>query len=156
MLAAVSLTLAAVATAAGASLSFSQDFLTSPAQTGVAPPPVAKPVAPRAFKAVPPTPGVIGAKGCGSPGALGVSRIQEIDTSTGPRLGHQQYKDIDFLGDHEVVLTFDDGPLRPYTTPVLKALEAHCTRATFVGVGRLAVSDPALVRETEKEEEAGA
>jgi peptidoglycan-N-acetylglucosamine deacetylase len=89
--------------------------------------------------------------GCeGRSGALGVSRVAQIDVQDGPRFGHQQYGDIDFLQDGEVVLTFDDGPLRPYTLPVLEALEAECTRATFFVVGRMAVADPALVRETER------
>jgi peptidoglycan-N-acetylglucosamine deacetylase len=88
------------------------------------------------------------AAGCGSAGAIGVSRVQEIDTASTPQVGHQQYKDFSFLKDGEVVLTFDDGPLRPYTRPVLKALEAHCTKATFFVVGRMALADPALVKET--------
>ncbi len=81
---------------------------------------------------------------------LGVSRVLEIDTSGAPRYGHQQYKDLSILADGEVVLTFDDGPLRPYTRPVLDALAAHCTKATFFMVGRMAVSDPELVREIAK------
>lgn len=93
-------------------------------------------------------PSPLPAAGCGSAGAIGLSRTVEIDTSSGPRYGHQQYKDIDFLQDGEIVLTFDDGPLRPYTVPVLKALEAHCTKATFFFVGRMAVADPELVRDT--------
>jgi peptidoglycan-N-acetylglucosamine deacetylase len=88
------------------------------------------------------------ASGCGSAGAIGVSRVQEIDTSVQPRFGQQQYKELDFLKDGEVVLTFDDGPLRPYTVPVLKALDAHCTKATFFIVGRMAIADPELVRDT--------
>jgi peptidoglycan-N-acetylglucosamine deacetylase len=88
------------------------------------------------------------ASGCGSPGAIGVSRVHEIDTSIQPRFGHQQYKELDFLKDGEVVLTFDDGPLRPYTIPVLKALDAHCTKATFFVVGRMAIADPELVKDT--------
>jgi peptidoglycan/xylan/chitin deacetylase (PgdA/CDA1 family) len=78
--------------------------------------------------------------------ALGVSRVAEIDTSTGPRFGFQ-YKEQDILADGEVVLTFDDGPLRAYTRPVLEALQAHCTKATFFVVGRMAVADPEMVRE---------
>lgn len=81
------------------------------------------------------------------PARLGVSRIVEIDTKDGPRFGHQQYPDISFLEDHEVVLTFDDGPLRRHTRRVLDALAEHCTRATFFMVGRMAVADPAMVRE---------
>ena len=91
---------------------------------------------------------IVPAKGCGSAGALGVSRVQEIDADTGPKFGHQQHDAADFLNDHEVVLTFDDGPLRPYTMPVLKALDAHCTKATFFVVGQMASADQALVRET--------
>ena len=80
------------------------------------------------------------------PNALGVSRVAEIDTSSGPRFGFQ-YKEQDVLADGEVVLTFDDGPLRPYSRPVLEALAAHCTKATFFVVGRMAVADPEMVRE---------
>ncbi len=79
--------------------------------------------------------------------ALGVSRVLEIDTSTGPRFGHQQYKDLDFLSPGEVVLTFDDGPLRPHTQPIVDALEAQCTKATFFMVGSQAIADPDMVRQ---------
>jgi peptidoglycan/xylan/chitin deacetylase (PgdA/CDA1 family) len=88
------------------------------------------------------------ATGCGSSGAIGLSRTVEIDTTQGPQFGQQQYKGNDFLADGEIVLTFDDGPLRPYTVPVLKALDAHCTKATFFVVGRQALFDPALVKDT--------
>jgi len=80
------------------------------------------------------------------PNALGVSRTVEIDTSAGPRFGFQ-YNEQNFLADGEVVLTFDDGPLRAYTRPVLEALAAHCTKATFFLVGRMAVADPEMVQE---------
>lgn len=83
-------------------------------------------------------------------GVLGVSRVVEIDTSGGLRFGNMQYKDIDFLKPGEVVLTFDDGPLRPKTTSVLNALEAHCTKATFFMVGRMALVDPSMVREIDR------
>jgi len=95
-------------------------------------------------------PAIVPATGCNSPGALGVSRTVEIDTSATHRYGHQQSEAEDFLQQGEVVLTFDDGPLRPYTTPVLKALDNHCTKATFFVVGRMAIADPAMVRETAK------
>lgn len=85
---------------------------------------------------------------CANPGrAIGVSRVVEVDTKGAPRFGLQQYKDFDFLKDGEIVLTFDDGPLRHNTQPVLDALAAHCTKATFFMVGQMAVSDPAMVRE---------
>jgi hypothetical protein len=48
------------------------------------------------------------------------------------------------------VLTFDDGPLRSYTVPVLEALAAHCTKATFFSVGRMAVADPEMVKEYDR------
>ena len=78
---------------------------------------------------------------------LGVSRVLEVDTSSGPRFGHQQYKEIELLAPGEVVLTFDDGPLRPYTQPIVDALEAQCTKATFFMVGSQAVADPDMVRQ---------
>jgi peptidoglycan-N-acetylglucosamine deacetylase len=82
----------------------------------------------------------------GGPSTLGVSRIVEIDTATGPRLG-SQYHEHDILEDGEVVLTFDDGPLRAYSKLVLDALDAQCTKATFFVVGRMAVADPDMVQE---------
>ena len=47
---------------------------------------------------------------CKNPDALGVSRVVEIDTAGGPGFGFEQFKAYDFLREHEVVLTFDDGP----------------------------------------------
>jgi peptidoglycan-N-acetylglucosamine deacetylase len=80
--------------------------------------------------------------------AIGLSRIVEIDATGGPKFGHSPYhKGTDFLQDGEVVLTFDDGPLSRYTRPILDALDRHCTRATFFSVGRMALSDPATLKE---------
>lgn len=45
-----------------------------------------------------------------------------------------------------VCLTFDDGPHRDYTPPVLDALRAHGIRATFFVVGEAAARNPMLVR----------
>ena len=81
-----------------------------------------------------------------SPNQLGVSREIEIDATGGPRFGFQ-YKEQDLLADGEVVLTFDDGPLRSHTKVILDALDAQCTKATFFSVGRMAVSDPDMVKE---------
>jgi peptidoglycan-N-acetylglucosamine deacetylase len=87
------------------------------------------------------------AQGCtADPAKLGVSRTVVIDASTGPRFG-AQYRDASFLNDGEVLLTFDDGPSRAYTKPILDALAAQCTKATFFMVGRMALSDPAMVKE---------
>ncbi len=85
--------------------------------------------------------------GCATkPGVLGLSRVVEIDTAGGPVFGGS-HKGNNFLKAGEVILTFDDGPMRAYTRPVLKALAAHCTKATFFMVGRMAAADPAMVKE---------
>jgi peptidoglycan-N-acetylglucosamine deacetylase len=84
------------------------------------------------------------------PDKLGVSRIVEIDAAGGPRFGHLQYKDQDPLADKEVVLTFDDGPARRFTQPILDAMTEECTLSTFFMVGRMALSDPEMVKETAK------
>jgi peptidoglycan/xylan/chitin deacetylase (PgdA/CDA1 family) len=77
---------------------------------------------------------------------LGVSRTVTIDTANGPTFG-MQYKGHSFLTDGEVVLTFDDGPMRAYTRPILEALAAQCTKATFFMVGQMALHDPESVKE---------
>jgi peptidoglycan-N-acetylglucosamine deacetylase len=84
---------------------------------------------------------------CTGSNVLGVSRTVEIDTTTGPKFGFQYQDAASFLNEGEVVLTFDDGPLRAYTRPVLEALAAQCTKATFFVVGRMAVADPEMVKE---------
>jgi peptidoglycan/xylan/chitin deacetylase (PgdA/CDA1 family) len=85
---------------------------------------------------------------CASSKSLGVSRTITVDASGGKLFGGLQYRvDNDLLKDREVILTFDDGPARRYTSKVLKALASHCTKATFFMVGRMAVSDPKMVRE---------
>jgi len=91
------------------------------------------------------TPALAAPQTCG-PQALGVARTLEIDTRAGPRFGFQ-YQDPGLLADGEVILTFDDGPLRAYTRPILETLAAHCTKATFFLVGRMAVADPEMVQE---------
>lgn len=79
---------------------------------------------------------------------LGVSRVVEIDTATGPEFGDQYLKtEPKFLESGEVVLTFDDGPMRRYTLPILDALDEQCVKATFFSVGRMAIADPTTLRE---------
>jgi len=51
------------------------------------------------------------------------------------------------LARNEVVLTFDDGPMPGKTPRILKALDAHGVKATFLMVGQMARSYPGLVRE---------
>jgi peptidoglycan-N-acetylglucosamine deacetylase len=83
---------------------------------------------------------------CG-PSAIGVSRTVEIDATNGPRYGRQQYKELDFLKDGEIVLTFDDGPSSIYTPRVIEALNFHCTKATFYMVGSRALAEPKIVQD---------
>ncbi len=79
-------------------------------------------------------------------GALGTSRTQIIGNNGGPAIGLKTYPQTLALADHEVVLTFDDGPL-PGTTPaVLDALAQECVQATFFLIGRNSAASPALVR----------
>lgn len=79
---------------------------------------------------------------------LGVSRVVEIDTAAGPAFGDQYLKiEPKFLEPGEVVLTFDDGPMRRYTLPILDALDEQCVKATFFSVGRMAIADPVTLRE---------
>jgi peptidoglycan/xylan/chitin deacetylase (PgdA/CDA1 family) len=80
------------------------------------------------------------------PGAMGVSRTIVVDPSEHSRLGGQQYSESLPLKDKEVVLTFDDGPLPPYTNRILETLAAECVKATFFMVGRMARGYPSLVR----------
>ncbi len=78
--------------------------------------------------------------------ALGVARQIVLGTKGGFAIGLKTYPQSLDLADHEVVLTFDDGP-SPTTTPaVLKALGAQCVHATFFLIGRNAAAYPALVR----------
>jgi peptidoglycan-N-acetylglucosamine deacetylase len=79
-------------------------------------------------------------------GALGVSRTIAIDPGEHARVGSMQYGESLPLGDHEVVLTFDDGPLPPYTNRILETLASECLKATFFMVGRMVRGYPALVR----------
>jgi peptidoglycan/xylan/chitin deacetylase (PgdA/CDA1 family) len=81
---------------------------------------------------------------CG-PDALGVSRVIEIDRAKGSAIGLQSYPRTLDLRDHEVVLTFDDGPASA-TPHVLDALAKECARVTFFLIGRNAESLPALVK----------
>jgi peptidoglycan/xylan/chitin deacetylase (PgdA/CDA1 family) len=82
------------------------------------------------------------------PGALGTGRVIAVDPAEHGRIGTMQYTETLPLRDHEVVLTFDDGPLPPNTNRVLDILAAECVKATFFLVGRMAAEFPTLVRRT--------
>jgi peptidoglycan/xylan/chitin deacetylase (PgdA/CDA1 family) len=87
----------------------------------------------------------------GKPDALGTSRVLPIDFGAYQQLGRMQYPDSLPLNDKEVVITFDDGPLPPYTDQVLDILAAQCVKATFFMVGEMAHSFPATVRRVYEE-----
>jgi peptidoglycan/xylan/chitin deacetylase (PgdA/CDA1 family) len=82
----------------------------------------------------------------GNPHALGVSRVLTVSPEDYSRLGSMQYRQTLPLADHEVVLTFDDGPLPPYTSRILTALAHECVKATFFMVGRMAAAYPDMVK----------
>ena len=87
------------------------------------------------------------AQGCpGNPDALGTSRSITIKPGEFSLLGTIQYKQTLPLNDHEVVLTFDDGPIPPYTNSILDTLAANCVKATYFLVGEMARTRPYLVR----------
>ena len=70
-----------------------------------------------------------------------------IDTTGGPGFGFEHFKQLDFLADKEVVLTFDDGPWPGNTPAVLKALDDECTKAVFFPIGKHATYHPEILRQ---------
>lgn len=89
--------------------------------------------------------GAAEAADCG-PDKLGTSRIVEVGTQGGLAVGFKTYpKDIP-LADHEVILTFDDGPEAATTPQILDALAAECVRVTFFDIGRKVEATPELAR----------
>ncbi|HKS18480.1 MAG TPA: polysaccharide deacetylase family protein [Bradyrhizobium sp.] len=84
---------------------------------------------------------------CTNPNALGVGRTVEIDTTGGPGFGFEHFKQLDFLRDKEVVLTFDDGPWPGNTPAVLKALAEECTTGIFFTIGKHATYYPEIIKQ---------
>jgi peptidoglycan/xylan/chitin deacetylase (PgdA/CDA1 family) len=84
--------------------------------------------------------------GCPRKDALGTSRVLKVDAAATPRVGLKSFPQTLPLADHEVVLTFDDGPWPPTTTRVLAALVHECVEATFFLIGKSASGHPELVR----------
>src|SRR5258707_14309539 len=78
----------------------------------------------------------------GHPDALGTSRTLVVDPKKHPRIGTMQYAETLPLRDHEVVLTFDDGPLPRNSNQILDILSAQCVKATFFIIGRMAQAYP--------------
>ncbi|HET7888372.1 MAG TPA: polysaccharide deacetylase family protein [Bradyrhizobium sp.] len=83
---------------------------------------------------------------CARPANLGTSRTLAVDAAATPRVGLKSFPETLPLADHEVVLTFDDGPWPATTSRVLAALGRECVRATFFLIGRNAAAHPELVR----------
>ena len=77
---------------------------------------------------------------------LGTSRTIAIGAPTGLEVGLKTYPRTLKLEDHEVVLTFDDGPLPETTGKVLDALHAQCVKATFFMIGQNAAAHRQLVK----------
>jgi len=82
----------------------------------------------------------------GHPDALGTSRVITISPDEFTRIGSMQYKEYLPLADHEVVITFDDGPLPPYSNIILDTLAAQCVKVTYFLVGQMAHAYPWVVR----------
>ena len=130
----------------------SDDLTMSPAaaEPEAKPPeqPAAAPAAqPAAAPTAQPAPDKQAAAGCpGNPDALGTSRVLTVQPGEFNLLGTIQYKQTLPLKDHEIVLTFDDGPIPPYTNSILDTLAANCVKATYFLVGEMAHARPYLVR----------
>jgi peptidoglycan/xylan/chitin deacetylase (PgdA/CDA1 family) len=95
-----------------------------------------------------PTPAAAPAKAaCANPDAIGISRVVEIDTTGGPGFGFEHFKQLDFLRDKEVVLTFDDGPWPENTPSVLKTLANECTTGIFFPIGKHSTYYPEILKQ---------
>ncbi len=85
------------------------------------------------------------AQDCG-PDKLGTARIVSVGTEGGLQVGLKTYPQTIPLADHEVILTFDDGPDADHTPEVLAALAEQCVRATFFVIGRKVEALPEIAR----------
>ncbi len=83
---------------------------------------------------------------CPRKDTLGTSRVLAVDPAQYPRVGLKNFPQTLPLDDHEVVLTFDDGPWLQTTPRVLAALAKECVHATFFLIGKPASEHPELVR----------
>jgi len=114
----------------------------APARTAAAPQAAAPQLAPAPIPAAAPA-----RPACANPNALGIGRTVEIDTTGGPGFGFEHFKELDFLRDHEVVLTFDDGPWPENTPSVLKTLADECTTAVFFPIGKHSTYYPEILKQ---------
>jgi peptidoglycan/xylan/chitin deacetylase (PgdA/CDA1 family) len=116
--------------------------LSKPAAAPTVPPTAAVPPAQTSA----PTAAPVAATEKSCPGVIGTSRTIAADAAMPQHIGLMQYKTSLPLEDHEVVLTFDDGPIHTYTPRVLDVLAANCVKATFFLVGSMAQAYPRLAR----------
>ena len=72
--------------------------------------------------------------------------VQAVGTQGGLEVGLKTYPRAIPLADHEVIITFDDGPEATNTPKILDALAAECVRATFFEIGRNAEGLPRIAR----------
>ncbi|MBR0828512.1 polysaccharide deacetylase family protein [Bradyrhizobium manausense] len=91
------------------------------------------------------------ASDCPRKDALGTARVLTVDPKAYPRVGTKSFPQTLPLADHEVVLTFDDGPHPPTTSKVLAALAQECVRATFFLIGQHAAEHPDMVKRIARE-----
>jgi peptidoglycan-N-acetylglucosamine deacetylase len=87
------------------------------------------------------------------PARTHLSRIIAVDSTNGPLYGQlvhsadkPQMRPLALL-DHEIVLTFDDGPVAATTNVILDTLDQHCVKATFFPVGGMALLGSKTLRE---------
>lgn len=146
MRSALALAVAIMLSTAGASAFADDTKAPAPAAAKPAPAPAAAKETMQAPAPAPTTFPALTKEKCTNPNALGVERVVEIDTSSGPGFGFQNFKAYDFLKDHEVVLTFDDGPWPGNTERVLKALADQCTKAMFFTIGEHAGWHPEILK----------
>lgn len=118
-----------------------------PATAAPSVPAAAKTAAVPATPPAPPPAPAADKTSCANPDALGVSRVVQIDTTGGPGFGFEHFKQLDFLRDKEVVLTFDDGPWPANTPAVLKALADECTKGLFFPIGKHATYHPEILKQ---------
>jgi peptidoglycan/xylan/chitin deacetylase (PgdA/CDA1 family) len=110
--------------------------------------PATKSMAPAAAAApIPPAAPAVAKAPCANPDALGIGRVVEIDTSGGPGFGFEHFKQLDFLRDKEIVLTFDDGPWPLNTPSVLKTLAEECTTGVFFPIGKHSTYYPEILKQ---------
>jgi hypothetical protein len=64
----------------------------------------------------------------GHPDAIGTSRTLVVDPKEHPRVGTMQYPETLPLRDHEVVLSFDVGPLALNIDQILVILASQCVK----------------------------